>query len=163
MIRDAAVAVLVGGFMLVHAGCGPQRARFGEPMTLGERDTMPVARVLPDAAAYDGKYVRVGGKVTDVCAMKGCWLRLGDDTTPDTVFVKFHCPIEGRLIPMEAVGHVAVVEGKVTIEEISEEDARHYAEESGQPAAEVAKINGPQRHVRIASPAAEIEGIKTSS
>lgn len=128
---------------------------FGEPMKLTDKDTLCLGRVLSDPSQYDGQYIRVGGKVDSVCAKKGCWMRLAA-CKGETVFVKFTCPIKGRLIPMEAAGKRAVVEGTLEVKEISEEEARHYAEDDGASPEEIAKIVGPQKTVRISSPAARI-------
>ena len=80
-------------------------------------------------------------------------------TDGEDVFVKFTCPIEGRLIPMDAAGKDAVVEGTIEVTEISEEEARHYREDAGATPEELEKIVGPQRTIRIQSPAALIQGL----
>jgi hypothetical protein len=130
---------------------------YGEPMKLADADTIGVASVLAEPDQYAGKYVRVSGVVDSVCESKGCWMRIGDGRMDDTLFIKFTCPVEGRLIPLEAVGHNAVVEGELKVEDQSEAEARHYAEDAGKSADEIAKIVGPQKIIRLASPAAKIE------
>jgi len=132
---------------------------FGESMSPGDHPTVQVAAVLASPKDFDGKPVRVQGEIVSVCARKGCWIRMAPRGSEQNVFVKFTCPVQGRLIPMEAVGHQALVEGVVTIETVSEEDARHYAEEGGQSAAEVARIIGPQTNIRIQAPAARVIGL----
>ncbi len=137
----------------------PAAKDFGEPMKLTDADTIEVAQVLKDPAAYEGKAVRIAGSVTKVCTNKGCWLEM---TTPDTthrLFVKFTCPIDDeRLIPENAVGQKAIVEGVIKMTEISEESARHYAEDAGASQEEIEKIKGPQKRVRLMSPAAKLLG-----
>jgi hypothetical protein len=137
----------------------PMYTSYGEPMKLTDDQAVPVGKVLANPAAYEGKYVRLVGNVNKVCTRKGCWLEMMDDNTGKPMFVKFTCPIEGRLIPMAAVGKPVVVEGVVTVKEISEEQARHYKEESGATAAEVARIMGPQKQITLASPAARVAGL----
>lgn len=132
---------------------------FGKPMKLTDRDTLCTGKVLSDTEQYAGKFIRIQGKVASVCANRGCWIRLGCKSTDETLFVKFTCPMKGRLVPMEAVGHRAVVEGTLELQEISEEEARHYKEDAGASPEEIAKIVGPQKITRMKSPAALIEGV----
>lgn len=134
-------------------------AHFGEPMKLTDADAVPVGKVIASPGSYDGKYTRVSGQVTKVCPHKGCWMEITDSTTTETLFVKFEDPEEGRLIPMEAVGQVVVVEGVVKVKEISEEHARHYKEEGGATPQEVAKIVGPQKRLMMTDPRAQIAGV----
>lgn len=134
-------------------------SRYGEPMKMPEAKTVCIEDVLDHPKAYDGKMIRMCGRVESVCAVRGCWLKLTGKSQRDTVFVKFTCPVKGRLIPMEAVGHPAVVEGTLTATEISQEEARHYAEDAGRSPAEIARIVGPQQQLRMKSPVAMIQGL----
>ena len=81
----------------------------------------------------------------------------------ETVFVKFTCPFKDRLIPMEAVGKRALVEGTLQVEDISEEQARHYKEAAGASPDEIAKIVGPQKTVRMTSRSARIAGLEPAT
>ncbi len=137
----------------------PTYVSFGQPTKLNDKDALPVTIVLADPAKYDGKYVRLVGNVSKVCQSKGCWLEMSDPSSNQVLFVKFTCPIEGRLIPLEAAGKPVVVEGYVKLSEISEADARHLKEESGATPDQVAQIKGPQKQITLASPSAQIAGL----
>lgn len=133
-------------------------ATFGQPAPeASNAPVVPVEELQANIAKYDGKPLRVTGKVSDVCAKKGCWLKLGSGGEP--LFVKFTCPVGDRLIPAEAVGKDAVVEGTVKVVEISERQARHFKEDAGAPPEEIAKIVGPQKQYIVASPSARVLGI----
>lgn len=132
---------------------------YGEPMKVPEAKTVCIEHVLDNPKAYDGKMIRMRGRVESVCAARGCWLKMTGKSQRDTVFVKFTCPVQGRLIPMEAVGHPAVVEGTFTAAEISQEEARHYAADAGQSPEQIARIIGPQQQLSMKSPAAMILGL----
>ncbi len=134
---------------------------FGEPLKLRARNTVCVADVLSNPDRYEGKLIRVCGKVDSVCAHRGCWIRLAGTAGDETLFVKFTCPVEGRLVPMEAAGRCAVVEGTLEVKEISEEEARHYKEDAKAPPEEIAKIVGPQKLVNMRSPATIIDLVDT--
>ncbi len=157
-------AILAGSCVLAVslAGCSSQRwTSFGDATTMSRAATVDARDILAQKDAYDGHQVRVSGTIESVCASKGCWIRLGTEESDETIFVKFTCPVDDRLVPMEAVGHEAVVEGKLAVIQITEDVARHYKEDAGADPAEIAKIVGPQQEVTIQSPAARIEGLST--
>ncbi len=132
----------------------------GAPMTPGAT-RVTVAQVMGSPEAFVGKKVQVVGNVTEVCREKGCWVTLTDPgakTGGEGLFVKFTCPAEanGRVIPMESVGHPAVVEGELVIRELTQDEARHYAQDAGKSPAEIAKIVGPQKRVTVRAPSATV-------
>lgn len=154
--------VIVVGLGLA-IGCQSSRstgAQFGEQARLSDTDTLPLATVMKSPEKYDGKYIRVSGEVVEICAKKGCWINMQEPGSDKLLFVKFTCPIDGeRLIPMEAVGKTAIVEGTLVIGKFTEEEARHYAKDAGKSDAEIAKIVGPQPKITLSSPAAIIKGL----
>lgn len=131
---------------------------YGEKMKLAADKTVCIKEVFENLEDYDGKLVRISGRVESVCAAKGCWMKLAYPGATDTLFIKFSCPVKGRLIPMEAAGHLAIVEGTFTAGEISEALARHYAKDAGKSPEEIAKIVGPQKQLRMSAPAAMVRG-----
>jgi len=62
--------------------------------------TVSAVEVLGNVEKYDGKALRVTGKISEVCASKGCWIRLAGPVGGETLFIKFTCPVGGRLVPM---------------------------------------------------------------
>jgi hypothetical protein len=132
---------------------------FGEPVST-DLPSADVADVLAQPAAYSGREVQLRGTIAEVCEKKGCWLRIADPSGgEETVFVKFTCPIEAdaRLIPADAAGREVIVAGEVVVEEMDEATARHYAEDAGKSAEEVAQIVGPQKTIRVMSPSARVK------
>ncbi len=151
-------SLLAAGIALSGGCAGTNRYQsYGERTTLADSAAVPVAKVVKTPESYVGKKILVGGVVTEVCQPKGCWIKVAE--TPESaeaLFVKFTCPVDGRLIPLDAVGRRAWVEGELELEEVSQDDARHYAEDSGASAEEIARIVGPQKRLRMKSPAARI-------
>ncbi len=86
-------------------------------MKLAADKTTCIKDVFENPKDYDGKFARICGQVESVCAAKGCWMKLSYPGATDTLFIKFSCPVKGRLIPMEAAGHLAIVEGTFTATE----------------------------------------------
>jgi hypothetical protein len=146
--------------VLPLAGCAGKAANFGEPLSLSVFSTVSVDRVLARPGKYAGERIRVAGVVDSVCAARGCWLRLADEPGGETLLVKFNCPIEGRLIPMEAVGRKAHVEGELVIRQLSQAQRRHLAEDAGKSPEEIAQIVGPETVVELIAPSARVQGIE---
>lgn len=132
---------------------------FGEPMPVSWDETKRVEEVLADVDAHTGQTLQVKGQVVQVCEHAGCWLEMGAEGLDEKLFIKFTCPIEGRLIPMEAMGQVAVVSGKLKVEQIDEETAKHFAAEGGKTPEEVEAIKGPQQIITMEAPSARVFGI----
>lgn len=162
--RDATVSVddadrgtTAGPATRQSADAGSGWQTFGEPI-LADLPMADVAEVLATPAAFAGRDVQLRGTIAEVCAKKGCWLRIADPSGgAETVFVKFTCPVEGEyLIPTDAAGRPVVVQGQVVVEEMSQDQARHYAEDAGKSPAEVAAITGPQKTIRVMSPSARV-------
>ncbi|MEM7167322.1 MAG: DUF4920 domain-containing protein [Planctomycetota bacterium] len=154
VIRTAALALLLCGCSMTP------HSDYGTPLTLDDDAAIEVGAVLAEPDSYDGKFLRISGTVTEVCAKKGCWLRMSGSGDAKNVFVKFNCPISGHLIPMEAVGLPVVVEGTVTMTKVSEDERRHLAEDAGKTPAQIAAIMGDAYEMRIDSPAARVFGIE---
>lgn len=135
-------------------------ANYGEPMKLTDKEAMPVRLLLADPGKFENQFVRVTGNVSEICEKKGCFLEMTDTVTARKLFVKFTCPIDGeRLIPMSAMGKPVTVEGTLKIATITEDQARHYAKDSGTKPEEIAKIVGPQKQITLSSPAASVAGL----
>lgn len=155
----------------------PPHQDFGLPMQGDPADVVTADIVLASPADYDGQPVRIRGVVQEVCPKRGCWMRVGaiNPAAPkpnaniapagdapaalQTIFVKFTCPIEGRLIPMDAVNQPVIVEGTLQQARISQAAARHYAEDGGATPEELEKIVGPQPILRMASASARVIGV----
>jgi hypothetical protein len=133
-------------------------ASFGEPMKMSNEAPVPVATVLAHLDQYKDQYVRVTGNVAAVCEKKGCWLKMADEQGND-LFVKFTCPVNGRLVPLEAKGKPVIAEGTLKVKEVSEAEARHLAEDSGKSQDEINKIVGPQKQVSLMAPSAKVAGL----
>lgn len=157
------LALLLGAGLTGCASGEKKVAYFGEEMKHKDAKKVSVDKALSKPQDYEGKVIRVSGTVTEVCQSKGCWMRIADKKGKESLFVKFTCPVEGVLIPPDAVGHKATVEGELIVKEISEGEARHHAEEAGKSVEEIKKIVGPQKIVTMKSPAAMVEGIQKPS
>ena len=83
---------------------------------------------------------KLKGAITEVCSKKGCWMKLdiGNDKIVRVTFKDY-----GFFMPLDATGEV-VVNGIAYVKEISVADLKHYAEDAGKSAEEIAKITEPE-------------------
>ncbi len=116
------------------------------PQTFG--DAMPEAPdavTLGDAIASldTGETVdaKIAGKITEVCAKKGCWMVLTDGSDYARVRFKDY----SFFVPTDSDGHEAVVMGSLTAKQISADEANHYEKDAGREG----KYRGEQREYSI--------------
>jgi hypothetical protein len=81
-------------------------------------------------------------KVDEVCQAKGCWMTLNLDSG-EQVMVKFKD--YGFFMPKDIAGKEVVINGVAYVNEVPVEEQRHYAEDAGKSAEEIAKITKPKR------------------
>jgi hypothetical protein len=84
---------------------------------------------------------KVSAKINEVCQMKGCWMKLdlGNDQDVMVTFKDY-----GFFMPLNAEGEV-IINGKAFLKETSVDDLRHYAEDAGKSAKEIAAITQPEK------------------
>ena len=115
---------------------------FGKPLSLKKALSLQEAHEQP--AKYQNQKVLLEGRISDVCQMKGCWLILSDGEC--SIRLKF----EGYsfFVPKDSRGKKVRAEGKLVQETLSQEMARHYAEEQSVKT-DPSKIKGPQPVVTL--------------
>ena len=96
--------------------------------------------------AGDTLDIKLATKINEICQNKGCWmtLDLGND---ENAFVKFKD--YGFFVPMNAQKREAIVEGKAFVEETSVAELKHYAEDEGKSANEIAKSTAPKTEYKF--------------
>ena len=106
----------------------------------GSRSGFEVAQALGQLKATDSLSAAFRGKVTDVCKMKGCWIKvsLDGDEEMRVTFKDY-----GFFVPKDIVGREVTLHGKGFIEELSVEDQRHFAKDGGASEEEIQKITAP--------------------
>ena len=140
-----AVSVLA----IAVAGCSSvpntaNYAAFGDPVDLVEPVSLSDAIAAVDANGP--QEVIVDAKIAEVCVKMGCWMILEDGAQRARVrFTAGETCSAGYFVPRNAQGHRTFVKGTLEAAEIPEDWARHYAEDQGTPAEEIAKIIGPQK------------------
>jgi hypothetical protein len=118
-------------------------------MTFGEKidaDGAITANELPaKLQSTKSVEVKVSGKVTEVCKMEGCWLRMETANGSMLIKMKDHA----FLVPLAMNGKTIVVDGTATLKETSVEMLKHYAEDAGKSKAEIDAIKEPKKEITM--------------
>jgi hypothetical protein len=128
--------------------------RRGDAVT--SENVMTLGQVFANPASLHGKTVKVTGKVTTVCARKGCWMELVGDKPEEHVRItakgyKF-------FVPRSSVGKVAVVEGELEVSTLSVDEAQHLEEDRVKGTSEAPKkITEPVQEIGVVASGLEIK------
>lgn len=141
---------LFAGLMLL--GMAVLTAQESKSYGKGVQLKAPVSLDEAIAKAGSEDEVLVQGKIHDVCAKKGCWLVLQDGGK------EIRVTFEGYsfFVPTDSKNKTVRAQGKVMLKEISESEARHYAEDAGKSKEEIEKIKGTQKAYAMIASGVEI-------
>ncbi|MGE3726135.1 MAG: DUF4920 domain-containing protein [Candidatus Sericytochromatia bacterium] len=82
---------------------------FGKAPSL--KNVIKISALLEHPEHYLGKEIRVEGIATDVCPMRGCWMKIQSDRKKQSLILKVN---DGEMVfPMSARGKHIVVQGKL--------------------------------------------------
>ncbi len=103
-------------------------------------------KVLDELKEGNTITTQLSGKITEVCQAKGCWMNVLLDNGSE-VFVKFKD--YGFFVPTNAAGNTVVMQGEVTLEELSVEAQKHYAKDKGASEGELELIIRPKKTLKF--------------
>lgn len=124
-----------------------------EPLQFGAGTTtdnaIPFAQLTRKMGASDSLQTKVIGTVESVCQAKGCWVNIVTDAPNDTqeMFVKFKD--YGFFMPKDIAGRQVVLDGYAFREVTPVDELRHYAEDEGKSAEEIAAITEPKEELKF--------------
>lgn len=121
---------------------------YGEKITAD--GAISYAQLIQQLETVDSvENVKVTGSIEGVCQAKGCWMNIvsGTNANDEGLFVKFKD--YAFFMPLDAAGSTATMSGKAYKEETSVDELRHYAEDEGQSAEEIAKITEPKVELKF--------------
>ena len=117
-------------------------ASFGDKIEAnGAITASEMAERFNSLSAGDTLITKVSAKINEVCSSKGCWMKL-DLGNSDEVMVRFKD--YGFFMPLNAEGEV-IINGKAYVTETSVDELRHYAEDAGKTAEEIAAITKSEK------------------
>ena len=126
-----------------------QQAQYGAK--IDAKGAIPIKKMIEsmgDKTEMEGK---IEGVIKEVCQVKGCWMSMekGDGTNMRVTFKDY-----GFFVPKDLSGKTVIIKGKASVSTTSVEELRHYAEDGGASAEEIAKITAPKRELAF-----EAEGV----
>jgi hypothetical protein len=95
---------------------------------LSDAEVIEISTLMETPEDYVGKTVKVEGRITGVCAHRGCWIEIAGDE--DYQSLRFKVDDGVMVFPAEAMGHVATAEGVFTKIELTPEQA-HAVHKAG--------------------------------
>ncbi len=148
MIRKIQALLTVMALCAI-ATAAQKSGHFGAAFT--DAKAVSLKDVLADVGKFSGKTIKIEGEITEVCQEKGCWLVVTDGKQEMRVKFKDY----GFFVPKDASGRKVILEGIVEKKTISEDHAKHIAQESGGKQ-DPEKIKGPQEIVQMTAAGVEI-------
>ncbi len=118
---------------------------FGEEFQAAQINSVGSAIGVLDS--LDEMETVVHAKVGEVCQVKGCWMNVSDVDGQGEMFVQFKD--YGFFMPKDLTGHEVIMKGKVYKEMTSVDDLRHFAEDEGKSAEEIAAITEPEEEFKF--------------
>jgi len=119
---------------------------FGEK--INTKGAISLTELTSQLAGKDSVVVAIEAEVEGVCQAKGCWMNLVTTDQPGTeLFVKFKD--YGFFMPMDIAGRKVIASGVAYKELTSVDELRHYAEDAGASAEEIAAITEPKEELKF--------------
>ena len=116
---------------------------FGDKIT--DENTMSSEEMLAkfnNMSVGDTIQVKFSSKINEVCSKKGCWMKLplGEETETMVRFKDY-----GFFMPLDSKDREVIVAGKAYVKVTPVDELKHYAEDAGKSAEEIAKITEPKK------------------
>jgi len=113
-------------------------------------------KAIAQLASQDSVVATISAQVESVCQAKGCWMNVYSDKSPEAeqMFVKFKD--YGFFMPLDLKGEV-IMTGKAYREVTSVDELRHYAEDEGKSAEEIAAITEPTEELKFMASGVKIK------
>lgn len=122
--------------------------KLGKPVDV--QQVTKVADLLAKPEQFIGKTIRIEGKITEICQMMQCWIKVDDGSSKEPLQVKVE---DGVIVfPKDGVGKHAVAQGEFAKMEMSKDQyiaqLQKEAKEQGKTA-DTSKINEGKTIYRI--------------
>lgn len=114
---------------------------------IDESNVVSVEDAIKVLNTQDTADIKIEGTISSVCQSKGCWMTLTNENVEEPVFIKFKD--YAFFVPKNSAGKKAILEGKFYSKETPVDELRHYAEDKGESAEEIAKITEPKKELSM--------------
>ena len=137
-IKMKKIKVLLGLF-IISASLSGQTRSFGEKIEEGS--IIENSKIQNLFLAKEKFNAKLKAKVTDVCQMKGCWMKLeiGDEKDIMVNFKDY-----SFFVPKNIIGKEVIVSGEAFKRNISIDELKHYARDRGENESAISLIVEPK-------------------
>ena len=137
-IKMKKIKVLLGLF-IISASLSGQTRSFGEKIEEGS--IIENSKIQNLFLAKEKFNAKLKAKVTDVCQMKGCWMKLeiGDEKDIMVNFKDY-----SFFVPKNIIGKEVIVSGEAFKRNISVDELKHYARDRGENESVISLIVEPK-------------------
>ena len=137
-IKMKKIKVLLGLF-IISASLSGQTRSFGEKIEEGS--IIENSKIQNLFLAKEKFNAKLKAKVTDVCQMKGCWMKLeiGDEKDIMVNFKDY-----SFFVPKNIIGKKVIVSGEAFKRNISVDELKHYARDRGENESAISLIVEPK-------------------
>ena len=148
LLKSAVILMLCFTLQSVQA----QTASYGEELT--DAKAVKATNLEKTMADKQAMKMKLKGEIAEVCQEKGCWMTVatGDGQTIRVTFKDY-----GFFVPKDAAGKKTVIEGEAKMETVDVATLKHYAEDAGKSAEEIAAITEPETKLTFVASGVEIE------
>ncbi|TPE41058.1 DUF4920 domain-containing protein [Pontibacter mangrovi] len=115
--------------------------------SFAEENVLSATELVKAVAGQDSLQATVAAEIKESCQSKGCWMdvKLGDEGNMKVTFRDY-----GFFVPtQDLAGRQVVFTGTAKRELVSVEDLRHFAQDAGKSAEEIAAITEPREELRF--------------
>ena len=137
-IKMKKIKVLFGLF-IISASLSGQTSSFGEKIEEGS--IIENSKIQNLFLAKEKFNAKLKAKVTDVCQMKGCWMKLEIGEEKD-IMVNFKD--YSFFVPKNIIGKEVIVSGEAFKRNISVDELKHYARDKGENESAISLIVEPK-------------------
>lgn len=114
-------------------------------------EALSLKQAIAEMSSHQEQFIKIQGKVTEVCQAKGCWMILMDgDTYARVTFEDY-----GFFVPTETSMQESLIYGVLSERVLSGAEADHYAQDAGAQA--VLKLEGQVREYSILARAVQLQ------
>ena len=137
-IKMKKIKVLLGLF-IISASLSGQTRSFGE--NIEEGSIIENSKIQNLFLAKEKFNAKLKAKVTDVCQIKGCWMKLeiGDEKDIMVNFKDY-----SFFVPKNIIGKKVIVSGEAFKRNISVDELKHYARDRGENESAISLIVEPK-------------------
>lgn len=144
-------SLLLVAFLLPVAAIAQKDGQSSNANTFGEafkpKKVVSYDQMLKRMEGQEKVAIKVRGTVEDVCQAKGCWMNIISEKTNEKMMVQFKD--YGFFMPKDIAGKEVIMDGYAFYEVTPVDELRHYAEDAGKTAEEIALITEPARKLKF--------------